>query len=414
MLSGLTDIAVVQKNKKKFDLDGLILHLYNHYMPTKLLRIILPIILTGSISSCVPVKKTTTVQQSSIFLRFIDEYIIPYNLSFNNTTVGGLSGIDYDQKSDEYYFISDDRSDINPARYYKARIFMDQKGIDSIRFTDVKYLMNNKGSIYSSNRVDPFNSIDPEAIRYNPLKREIVWSSEGERILKVKDTVLQNPSVNIISASELYDTFPLPANLFMHATELGPRKNAVLESMTFADNYNSLFICTEEPIYEDGPKADLTDKKSYIRIFKFDAFTKVNSAQYAYKLDPITYPSIPANGFKLNGVSDMLNIGSNKFIVIERSFSTGRLPCTIKIFISDLANATDIRNIPSLKVGRDFIPATKKLLLNMDELKIYIDNIEGVTFGPVMPNGHKTLLFIADNNFVPLQRSQLLLFEVIE
>ena len=50
----------------------------------------------------------------------------------------------------------------------------------------------------------------------------------------------------------------------------------------------------------------------------------------------------------------------------------------------------------------------------MDDLKIYTDNIEGVTFGPVLPNGHKTLLFIADNNFTVVEKTQVLLFEIIE
>ena len=50
----------------------------------------------------------------------------------------------------------------------------------------------------------------------------------------------------------------------------------------------------------------------------------------------------------------------------------------------------------------------------MDDLGIYIDNIEGVTFGPLLPNGHKTLLFVADNNFTVLQKAQVLLFEVME
>jgi len=36
-----------------------------------------------------------------------------------------------------------------------------------------------------------------------------------------------------------------------------------------------------------------------------------------------------------------------------------------------------------------------------------------VTFGPDLPNGHKSLLFVADNNFSPLEKMQLLLFEII-
>jgi hypothetical protein len=55
---------------------------------------------------------------------------------------------------------------------------------------------------------------------------------------------------------------------------------------------------------------------------------------------------------------------------------------------------------------------TKKLLLNMDNLGIYIDNIEGVTFGPKLPDGKSSLLFISDNNFNPLQKTQFLLFEI--
>jgi hypothetical protein len=50
----------------------------------------------------------------------------------------------------------------------------------------------------------------------------------------------------------------------------------------------------------------------------------------------------------------------------------------------------------------------------MDNLGIYIDNIEGMTFGPLLSNGHKTLVFVADNNFSKDQKAQLLLFEITE
>jgi len=49
----------------------------------------------------------------------------------------------------------------------------------------------------------------------------------------------------------------------------------------------------------------------------------------------------------------------------------------------------------------------------MDQLGIYTDNIEGVTLGPLLPNGHRTLIFVSDNNFVGLEKTQLLLFEIM-
>jgi len=368
-------------------------------------------------SSCSNSKKLSALPAAKNItsIKFLSEYEIPYNLNYKNTTVGGLSGIDYDAKKDCYYFICDDRSDINPARFYKGKIFMGSNKIDSMHFTDVVSLLQPNNTVYPNKKSDRLHVPDPEAIRYNPITKQLVWSSEGERIVKEKDTVLENPSVIAIGENGAFKKdFELPANLYMHATENGPRQNGVLEGMSFADNYKTLFVDVEEPMYEDGPRADITDNNTYTRILKFDVATKQNTAQYAYKLGTVAYPSNPVTSFKINGIPDILNIGDNKFLVIERSFSTGHQACTIKVFIADLNNATNIKDIPSLKANTNFVAATKKLLLNMDDLGIYIDNIEGVTFGPLLPNGHKTLVFVADNNFDIKEKAQLLLFEVME
>jgi hypothetical protein len=348
-------------------------------------------------------------------LKFLGEHIIPFNTQYKNTTVGGLSGIDYDAKNNLYYLICDDRSDKNPARFYTAKIFITKKGIGSMRFTGVTNMLQPDKTVYPDNKQDPLHTPDPEAIRCNPVTKQLVWSSEGERVVKEKDTVLANPSVMMIDKNGLFKSnFELPAIFNMQATTNGPRQNGVFEGMSFANNYKTLFVNIEEPLYEDGPRADTIDNDAYIRILKFDASSKKNTAQYAYELEPVAHPANPVTAFKVNGVPDILSIGNNKLLVIERSFSTGRLSCTIKIFIADIDAATNIINITSLQTNKEFKPATKKLLLNMDSLGIYTDNIEGVTFGPVLPNGNKTLLFIADNNFNPLQRSQVFLFEVIE
>lgn len=95
--------------------------------------------------------------------------------------------------------ICDDRSSINPARYYTAGIFISQKGIDSLKFISVKYLLQHGGKTYPNSKTDPYNTPDPEVIRYNPVQNRIVWSSEGERIIKENQTVLADPAVNIIT-----------------------------------------------------------------------------------------------------------------------------------------------------------------------------------------------------------------------
>lgn len=364
--------------------------------------------------SCVATKNTTQIPGHISNLKFIDGYEIPFNLKFKNTAVGGLSGIDYDAVNHLYYLICDDRNDINPVRFYTAKIFFTQNKIDSFSFIDVKNILQPGGTIYPNRTIDRFHNPDPEAIRYNPITQQLVWSSEGERIVKINDTLLVDPAINSINTDGTYaDSFSLPANLKMQTIEIGPRRNGVLEGMSFADNYKKLFVSVEEPLYEDGPRAGLTDNNAVIRIFKFDVASKKNLAQYAYKLEPVAYAARPETAFVVNGVPDILSLGNNKFLVMERSFSTGRLSCTIKLFIADLNGADDVSKL-TLKDNQAFIPVSKKLLLNMDDLGMYIDNIEGVSFGPLLPNGHKSLVFIADNNFSDKQKTQILVFEIIE
>ena len=347
-------------------------------------------------------------------VKLLGEYDVPHNLLFKGTTVGGLSGIDYDKTSNVYYLICDDRSAINPARFYTAKIFFSTGGIDSVVFVNVTTLLQLNGNSYPNSKQDAAHTPDPEALRYNPLTKQMIWSSEGERIIRQTDTVLENPAITIISTDGKYiDTFPLPSNLHMYAHEKGPRQNGVLEGMSFANRYKTLYVNVEEPLYEDGPRADVIENDAWIRIYKFDVASKKNTAQYAYKLDRVAYPASPAEAFKINGVPDILAIGNNQLIVLERSFSTGRLPCTIKLFLADMNGAENIMDNPSLKKSPTLKPVTKKLLLNMDALGIYVDNVEGITFGPTLPNGHRTLLLVADNNFMALEKTQFFVFEII-
>jgi len=343
------------------------------------------------------------------------EYDVPHNLQYNNTTVGGLSGIDYDAPKKVYYIISDDRSAINPARFYTAKIDIGNKGIDSVYFVDVAQLRQENGEVYPNSKKDPAHTPDPEAIRYNPLTKDLVWSSEGERIVNANgNNVLEDPAITIIDEKGMYkDSFPLPQQLHMHATENGPRQNSVFEGLTFADDYKTLYVSVEEPLYDDGPPAGLSDVATWIRILKYDATTKKLLAQYAYHPDPVPYAPIPATGLMMNGIPDILALDHSHLLVMERSYSSGRFQCTIKIYLADISKASDIAHVQSLKQQPPSNIITKKLLINLASTGRFIDNMEGMTFGPTLPNGHKTLVLVADNNFSRLERNQFFLFEVV-
>lgn len=362
--------------------------------------------------SCTSPRKLTVDKQITS-LKFLSEYTVPYNFQYKNTTVGGLSGIDYDPGENVYYMICDDRSDKNPARFYTAKLLIRDSKIDSVIFTNVTFLENKLGKYYPNAKENPYEVPDPEAMRWNTKDKNMVWTSEGERIVNDDHTILLNPAITEMNKDGQYiDTFELPKNFRMQSVEKGPRRNGVFEGLSFSDDFNYLFISTEEPLYEDGPRAGLQDTSGIIRIIKYDVATKKPIAQFPYIIDPVAYAPIPKDAFKVNGVSDILWLNEHQLLVVERSFSVGRISNTIKVYIAEYSNAENIQDRESLQTKKSFHIMSKKLLLNMDTLQRFIDNIEGVTFGPDLPNGKKSLIFVSDNNFNPMQRTQFLLFEI--
>ncbi|MDH7462255.1 esterase-like activity of phytase family protein [Chitinophagaceae bacterium 26-R-25] len=346
-------------------------------------------------------------------LTFLNEFDIPYNFQFQNTTVGGLSGIDYDPKANEYYLICDDRAVINPIRFYTAKINLKADKIDTAFFIGQKELRQSNGALYPSLSTDPAHAPDPEAIRFNSTKKYFVWTSEGDRIIKDDNAILQDPAI-IITDNNGKDIghFPLPAQFLMKKEEKGPRQNGVFEGGCFADNNKTMYVTTEAPLYQDGPAAGLKDTTAYVRILKYDVEKKKLLAQYAYRLAPIAHAPMPADGFKVNGIVDILSIGGDEFLITERSFSTGVKNCTIKVFKCNFKTAQDVSNIQSLKANKPKVLAKKQLLLNMDSLNRYIDNVEGATFGPRLSNGKRSMIFVSDNDFLQGRKTQFLLFQI--
>src|SRR3546814_6980774 len=68
-------------------------------------------------------------------LRFIGEQQIPHKQPFQGTTVGGLSGIDYDAGTDTWILASDDRSDFDASRFYTAKLAYDGQAFTSMTLT---------------------------------------------------------------------------------------------------------------------------------------------------------------------------------------------------------------------------------------------------------------------------------------
>ena len=347
-------------------------------------------------------------------LEVLDEYSIRHKMPYQGTVLGGLSGIDYDSVNNKYYIISDDRSDINAARFYTVNINLKNDQVDTVVFISSHPLLSPAGTSFPSHRKYPQLSPDPESIRFNYSSKNLIWTSEGGRQQKDGVEILQHPFIyEMDSSGRFLDSFFIPGNLKMKTGNKGPRRNAAFEGSSFANNNELLFVSCEEPLLQDGPAAAVNMAGALTRITKFDTKSKNAIAQFVYPLEAIAHAPKPAGAFAVNGISEILALNEQQLLVVERSFSTGRLINSIKIFLADFSNASNVLNKFSLSKNKSFKPAAKKLLFNSDDLNRYIDNVEGICFGPRLSNGNRTLLLIVDDNFNPLQKTQLFLLELV-
>ena len=135
--------------------------------------------------------------------------------------------------------------------------------------------------------------------------------------------------------------------------------------------------------------------------------------QLAYPIDPIPAEHALTLAHAINGVAEILAIDADRFLVLERAFALGA-GWRIRLFEADASDASDVARIPSLADrAYDFVPIRKRLVLDFNTLGIGIDNLEGLCFGPVLANGHRTLVLVSDDNFNPGQVTQFLAFEIM-
>ena len=345
-------------------------------------------------------------------LRFIGEQRLPWHQQYQGTLVGGLSGIDYDAANDEWVMISDDRSQHNPARYYRARLAYDQHAFKPVQLTGVTTLLQPDGSSYPSKEAyQPGVGMVPdlESMRVDPRDASIWYSSEGDVRLGL------DPFVRHATRDGRHlSTLPLPPMFTVSTShKSGPRNNQAFEGVSFSPDGDTLWVSLEGPMYQDGPEPDPTHG-AMNRITHFTRDGKV-LGQYVYPLGAI--PAAPGAGMAAdNGISEIVALGASRLLVLERAgvqAADSSYRTFVRVYEIDVAGASDVQQLPTLKDAR-YTPVKKRLVLDLADVGLLvIDNLEGIAFGPRLANGHASLVLLSDDNFSKTQVTQFLLFEVI-
>ncbi|MBA3524881.1 MAG: esterase-like activity of phytase family protein [Geodermatophilaceae bacterium] len=333
---------------------------------------------------------------------FIGSASYPTGLVFQGTEVGGLSGLTYDDTRGVYYAISDDRSERAPARFYTLRIDLTDGSLTrpDVRIVAVTTLLGPDGLPF------PALSVDPEGIALS-ADDTLVITSEGDAANLV-DPFVREFALDGRQLAEL----PVPVYYDpVDGGAVGIRTNLAFESAGFTVDRTQFFTGTENALAQDGPTATLTSG-SPSRLLRYDAATQELLAEYVYVTDAIPQTPVPPDAFATNGLVDLLPLDATRLIAVERAFSTG-VGNSIRLYSVDLSAATDVEGVPSLRRGTPVgQPARKKLLLDLDVLGLSLDNVEGITYGPLLPDGGRSVILVADNNFSPTQVTQFIALSV--
>ncbi len=343
-------------------------------------------------------------------LRLIGVKSIPTGTVFKETELGGLSGLAFSKEKNILYAVSDDRSQKNPARFYEFSITLNEKNFD-LSPTNVVFVKNKEDKTF------PVKTVDFEGITL--VKDRLYITSEGD----TNQSPPLNPELFVFDLTgKLQSNITLPDHFLLSKENdsKGVRNNLALESLSSLEDGSLIAFANEDALMQDGSITTPTFG-SRVRV----CFLKDNQAvkEVAYDLEKV--PSIALAGLSVgeNGLSEILLLDEKTFYSLERSFLPLQKRNIIKIFKNTITSeTTNTLNTNVLKTNAYKAPE-KTLLINLDDIlstfpkepkdEQKLDNIEGISFGPTLPNGNKTLILVSDNNFNKGQRTLFIAFEIL-
>jgi len=363
-----------------------------------------------------------TATDGSGLTGLLEDGVTPGNL------VGGLgSAIAYTGYGD-LYMMTPDRGPADGTTSYVDRAYVvkidvrrshaDPAGyVVSPRILSTRLLSHGWRKFFTgkASAFDPTNSpasarLDPEGIRlarcgagfyvsdeYGPFLYEFRPNGRRERVIDLpRKFLIDLPSAN--------PTTELTGNAF------GRQSNRGMEGLAISPDGSKLYGMMQNALIQDGGlDASASRVGLNNRIVEIDVRTGA-AREFLYVLDS-----------KSNGTNEILAVNDHQFLVLERDGKAGSSAKFKKIFLIDIAGATDIRGLkqlPTDTVPAGVTPVEKTLFLDLLDPAYGIagastpEKFEGMAFGPDLHDGRHLLLVTTDNDFVQTQPSYFFAFAI--
>lgn len=326
--------------------------------------------------------------------------------------LGGLgSGVAYTGQGNSYVLIADrgpkDGATDFACRYHRMDIVVKPGSTTPVelKLTGTTLLKDETGrqqvgTLAAIDQEKPERSLrlDAEGIRVGPRNTLFIsdeygpfvgeYSPEGKRL-----RLLPLPSRYLPERIGMKPEEELPPR-----NRFGRQPNRGMEGLAISPDGSKLFGIMQSPLIQDGG-LDAENKRVGLncRILELPV-AGGETRELVYTLESAS-----------NGVSEIVAVNDHQFLVLERDGKGGMETQCKKLFLIDVSPASDVSSIASLptKGLPDGIkPVSKKLFLDMLDPQFglkgvdFPEKIEGLAFGPDLPDGRRLLIVTADNDFV--------------
>lgn len=345
-------------------------------------------------------------------IEFLGNVGLPAGTTFEGTTLGGLSSIQYIPEEEIYYAISDDQADY---RYYTFDIDLSDGTLDDGDVTplSVEFLAD------AANQPLVDGSIDPEELTQISDDIYLVTNegfANGEKFM--------NPSVLVFDAQSDIQIGEIAFDAKFDADSQGKTgiaNNAATEAGTITPDGTTFYSGFENALLQDGPLSSPTSG-SPSRIVEWDVSTGEAVAEFVYHNYPNPAQPNPEDAFQVNGITALLALDNEgTMLALERNFAVGDDQTGTGhggfLYEISTAQATNVIEEDRLD-GLSYNSVDKRFLLDLSKLtdaegnQVVIDNVEGLTFGPELEDGRQSLFIVSDDNFSETQSTQFMAFAV--
>lgn len=333
--------------------------------------------------------------------------------------LGGFSALDYSPQMNWLAALSDRGPDDGavgyPCRVQMFELVIEPQATPVVTARNVRTILlkDDKGRSFTGSSAalrstaEFGHRLDPEGMRFSETGTMFVSDEYGPELIEFSSAGTELRRLALPSHLRVRSSHA-DKDVETRGNQTGRASNRGMECLALSSDGQFLAGLMQGPLIQDGKRKEggkIVGRNC--RLLQIELSTG-NTREYVYQMEDAA-----------NGNSEILAYGPNQYLVLERDSKRGEEARYRRLVHIDLTNATDISGIESLpadQLPNMITPAARHDFCDLLDPKWKLagagmpEKIEGLTFGPDLSDGRKTLLVSTDNDFASERPSLIWVF----